>query len=205
MLTAAPSQAIILSGMLTGGSAFSGGGAFVKLTPPLPNPVGPPNSVGQDNFQSLNVFGFDEDQNITIPSSLSAEVGLSPLPAGTVVASHYVFFDPNQIARAIGTVNFDSNVLAIMTSTQTMGNSDFLANTGVNYLNPTARGLEAGDVVTISGAQQISFDFSAGSPGDYIRVLTQYSPGAVPEPGTWALLGGMAVGGGTLLLRRRKR
>src|SRR5256885_17135455 len=69
--------------------------------------------------------------------------------------------------------------------------SDFLANTGVNYLNPLARGLEPGDSVTISGAKQILCDTFASAPGDYVRVLTAFSPTAatVPEPGSPSLLG----------------
>jgi hypothetical protein len=103
----------------------------------------------------------------------------------------------------IGTVNFDSNVLSIVTSTSKLAASDFLANTGVNYLNPANRGLEAGDSVTISGQRQILFDTTASSPGDYVRVLTAFSPRAstgVPEPGsvcfvrTWRSSGGCPAG-----------
>jgi hypothetical protein len=86
------------------------------------------------------------------------------------VASHYIFFDPGPRLHIIGTVDFDSNVLAIITSTANLAASDFLANTGVNYLNPGARGLEAGDSVTISGPRQILFDTFASSPGDCVRV-----------------------------------
>jgi hypothetical protein len=66
---------------------------------------------------------------------------------------------------------------------------------GVNYLNPANRGLEAGDSVTISGPDQILFDTVASSPGDYVRVLTAFSPGGasttpvVAEPRSVVLLG----------------
>jgi hypothetical protein len=105
------------------------------------------------------------------------------------VASHYIFFDPGPTLRVIGTVDFDSDVLAIITSTGNLADSDFLANTGVHYLNPNNRGLEPGDSVTISGPRQILFDTVASSPGDYVRVLTTFSPAAVPEPGAPWLLG----------------
>jgi hypothetical protein len=189
-----PASATIIDGAVTGGSAFTAGGTFVKLTVPLANPFGPANSVGNDTFQSPNLFGFDEGQNIVLGAPLNVDVGSSPLPAGTTVASHYVFFDPGPSQHVIGTVNFDADVLAIITSTTNLAASDFLANTGVNYLSPGLRGLEAGDSVTISGARQILFDTTASSPGDYVRVLTEFSPGAgvgtVPEPGSFALLGG---------------
>ncbi len=187
---ALPANATIMGGDVTGGTAFSAGGIFEKLTTPLPNPFDPPNSVGNNTFQSPNLFGFDEDQNIFLSAALNVDVG-SDLLAGQTVASHYVFFDPGPGQTMIGTVDFDSEVLAIITSTGTLLASDFLANTGVNYLNPTLRGLEAStDLVTISGINQIEFDVFADNPGDYVRVLTKFSPGAVvPEPTTVALLG----------------
>src|SRR5437016_5084421 len=66
MLMAGPVLATITGGAVTGGTALGAGGTFVKLTPPLANPFGPPNSVGNDTFQSPNLFGFDEDQNILL-------------------------------------------------------------------------------------------------------------------------------------------
>jgi hypothetical protein len=205
--TAVSVHATIISGVVTGGTAFTAGGHFVKLSVPLANPFGLPNSVGKDNFQSPNLFGFDENQNILITTALTADVG-GPIPIGSTVASHYIFFDPGPAENVIGTVNFDSDVLAIFTSTGTLASTDFLAHTGVNYLSPTLRGLEVGDSVTISGPRQILFNTAASSPGDYVRVLTTFSPAAaaeVPEPGAMATLGsGLAVLA-VLLPYRRKR
>jgi hypothetical protein len=209
VLVTLPATATIIGGTVTGGTAQSAGGTFVKLTPPLPNPMGAPNSVGNNTFQSPNLYGFDEDQNIVLSAALSVDVGSSPLPAGTTVASHYIFFDPGPVQSMIGTVDFNSDVLALITSTTNLANSDFLANTGVNYLNPGARGLEGGqDSVTISGPRQILFNVVASSPGDYIRVLTTFSPPdeiVIPEPGSTALLGLGLSGLAVLSLRRKQR
>jgi len=199
-------SATIVGGSVTGGTAFGAGSTFVELTPPLANPFGPPNSVGDDTFQSPDLFAFDEDQNIILAAPLFVDVGSSPLPIGTTVASHYVFFDPGPTQTIIGTVDFDADVLAIITSTTLLLSSDFLANTGVNYLNPGLRGLEAGDSVTISGARQIRFDTSASTPGDYVRVLTARSPGAsAAEPESLALVAIAVTAIGLVFLLRRRR
>jgi hypothetical protein len=205
MVQTAP--AAILSGEVTGGTTS---GVFIKLSPPLPNPFGPPNSVGDDNFNRPNFYGFDEDQNIILAVPLAVDIG-SPLLIGRLVSSHYIFFDPGPIERMIGTVNFDGEVLAIVTSTINLANSDFLANTGVNYLNPTNRGLELEtvppDAVTISGLRQIGFDVTAATPGDYIRVLTAGSTNVVaaPEPGTFVIMGLGLAGMAALRLRRTRK
>jgi hypothetical protein len=91
-------------------------------------------------------------------------------------------------------------VITILTSTGNLAASDFLANTGVNYLDPGARGLEAGDSVTISDTKQIRLATSASTPGDYVRVMTKFSPSAAAlEPGSLYLF---AAGLGVVLARR---
>ena len=206
LLLALEARATIIGGALTGGTALTAGGTFVKLTPPLSNPFGPPNSVGNDTFQSPNLFGFDETQNVSIgPGGLSADViaggGSGTIPEGTQVSSHYVFFDPGPSQSQLGHVNFDADILAVMTSVGTLSASDFLAAAGVNYLSPSLRGLEAGDSAIIDPANPSQLDLSwvAGSPGDYVRVLTANSPvAAAPDAAsTLLLLGcGIAIVGG---------
>ncbi|HWB85198.1 MAG TPA: PEP-CTERM sorting domain-containing protein [Bryobacteraceae bacterium] len=196
--------ATIIGGTVTGGTAMGAGGTFIKLTPPLSNPLGPADSVGNDTFQTPNLYGFDEDQNIHLVAPLVTDAGTNPIPAGTTVASHYIFFDPGPSLDIVGTVDFDSDIIAIITGTANLANSDFLANTGVNYLNPALRGLEAGDSVTISGTRQILFNTTASSPGDYVRVLTEFSPTATPEPATISLFGLGFATLGLLRIRRSK-
>lgn len=195
LLAASQVNATIVSGAVTSG----GGAVFVKLPVPLSGAT-PFNTVGQDNFNSPNLFGFDESQNTTLTSSLTPDFGAT-LSSGTTVASHYVFFDPIS-GRVTGTVNFDSIILAVLSSTVKLQATDYLANTGVNYLNPGLRGLEAVDVVSFAGTQ-LTINFTASSPGDYVRVLTAFSPGAVPEPGSFALVGVALFGMGAVARRRR--
>lgn len=196
------------------GSVTTGAGSFIKLAPGFTD-SSPDNTVGNDTFQNLNLYAFDEDQNTTVQTSaLNADILASTgvagaLAVGTVVASHYVFFDPAGTSHQVGTVTFDSVILAIITSTANLLASDYLANTGVNYLNPALRGLEAGDSVTISitDPKIINIDWVASSPGDYVRILTAFSPGGtgnpVPEPASFALLSiGLA---GLAAARHRKQ
>ncbi len=205
-LVAQPLSATIISGEVTGGTSLTQGGTFIKLSVPFTE-SDPDNTVGNNNFQNPNLYGFDEGQNIDITVDLAVNIladgmggggGAGIVPMGSTVASHYIFFDPNANTTQTGTVTFDSEIFGIITSSGNLGDSDFLINTGVNYLNPGLRGLESGDSVTITGLQTISVDWFAGSPGDYVRVLTDFSPGAVIPlpPVVWLFVSGLVAGVG---------
>lgn len=137
--------------------------------------------VGEDTFDDANLYAFDEDQNILLERDLAVDIGAAgrTIPAGTVVASHYVFFDPGWGAFQTGYVEFDAPILGVATSQETLKASDFLANTDVVYLNPILRGLEWEDRVWIDpdDPHRVRVSWLASSPGDYIRVFTARSPG----------------------------
>ena len=199
IVMAAPmASATIISGTVTGGNS---GGSFVKLFDPI-------GDVGNNNHQSPNLFGFDEEQNVFLASNLVVDLlpggGSGTLTAGQEVASHYVFFDPSGLRTIEGEVTFDSDIVAVITTRNNLIASDGLVNLTANYLSPSLRGLESNDGVAITGARTISVDFVANSPGDYIRVLTQFSPAAaLPEPGTLAILGLGMLGIGFARTRRK--
>ena len=188
---------------IIGGAVTSGSGVFVELIPGFTDST-PDNTVGNNNFQNTNLYAFNEDQNTAILNNpLSVDIlavtgSAGTLAVGTVVASQYIFFDPQFFTNQTGWVEFDADILAVITSSANLDASDYLANTGVTYLSSGLRGLEWNDYVSIDAgnARRLNVDWRAGSPGDYVRVLTAFSPGAatVPGPGALVLLAlGLAV------------
>ena len=85
-LLTTPVQAVILDGQIL---RQNGQGKFVKLE------TDKPLVVGFDTFDDDNLYGFDEDQNITLIEPIRVDIGGIDglIPQGSVVASHYVFFD----------------------------------------------------------------------------------------------------------------
>ena len=196
---AAPASATIVGGAVTGFG--DPGAAFVILDPA-------PGQVGLDNQESIDLYGFNEGQNIPIAAQLGVDVGTNP-QAGDIVASHYVFFDPANRTQIQGYVDFDSDIFGIITSTNLLIASDFLISNGVTYNSPALRGLEPNEDFVSIGldddgySRRLYIDFTADSPGDYVRVLTTLSPGAdIPEPGMIAIFG-LALAGLGLRMRRR--
>ncbi|MGQ8363981.1 hypothetical protein [Glaciecola sp. 1036] len=186
-LFAAHSHAVIIGGAVTDiGSgalypdAFDQGGIFQLLTLPFNPPAGPANTVGNDTFQTPNLYGFNEGQNILLASDLMTNIG-GTVASGTTIASHYVFFDPDDSTAQQGYVDFDSNIIAVITSTNLLAASDNLLNNNVTYLNPGARGLEpAQDTVWIgtgTETNRLYVDWLASTPGDFVRVITEFSVG----------------------------
>lgn len=173
-LTLLPSTALAT---VTGGAILKqrGNGEFVKLD------TGEPFAVGADTFDDDNLYAFDEDQNIVLEKDIAVDIGGEDgvIVAGTTVASHYVFFDSLNGVQ-IGHVDFDAPILGIAAHRDTMAATDFLTDTGVEYLSVELRGLERGDTVWIDreDPHRLWVYWAGSSPGDYIRVFTATSPGA---------------------------
>lgn len=168
-----PAQAVVLDGKI---QEQTGAGQFVKLE------TDRPFDVGNDTFDDDNLYAFDEDQNIALETAIRVDIGGvdGVIAAGTVVASHYVFFD-SLSGTHVGYVDFDAPVLGVAALQDTMAATDFLANTGVNYISTELRGLEGGDYVWIDeeDPHRLWLYWAGSSPGDYIRVFTETSPNAL--------------------------
>lgn len=173
-LVAVPAGAVILGGEIL---QQTGSGEFVKLDTEVPF------AVGADTFDTDHLYAFDEDQNILLVEPIRVDIGggdLGAIPAGTVVASHYVFFDSID-GTQYGYVDFDAPILGIAALQESMAATDFLANTSVTYLSLELRGLERGDQVWIDADDpfRLWVYWAGSSPGDYVRVFTARSAAAM--------------------------
>ena len=166
-LLATQAKAVVLGGEIL---RQNGNGTFVKL---VPDNI---FAVGEDNFDTDHLYAFDEDQNIELERAIRVDIGgeAGIIPGGTVV-----FFD-SLSGIHYGFVYFDAPILGIAAYQDTMGATDFLANTSVVYISTELRGLEEGDKVWIDDKdpQKLWVYWAGSSPGDYIRVFTERSPNA---------------------------
>lgn len=195
-------EATILLGTITGGSVqvSDPAGGFVKLDPDAGG-----FTVGNDSFDTNNLYGFDELQGVTLTSALAADLGVASIAAGTRINSHLIFFDPKATQTVRGSITFDTPVLSVITTRAKLIASNYLGSPGVTYLTPGSVGLEPGIDFVLPGFpgpdDLRAVILNADSPGDMMRVIT--AAAAVPEPATWAMLiAGFGVVGGAM--RRRK-
>jgi len=175
-------------------------GCEITSSPPNPVTANPNNGI---------LLAWDEAQNFTLTQDLRVDRVFDPaasfveadgsafiIKSGTVVSSHYLQWDPGSgsDSRVDATIALDSQIFAFVTNTQKLFDSDFLGLAGLDYNDFGLRGLESGDT-TVFNNQNVDISWSAGSPGDWTRLITAFSPGgsnggggSVPEPSTLLLI-----------------
>lgn len=179
----------------------------------------PPNPVTPNPNNGI-LLAWNEVQNFTLTAPLRVDrvfdetaSFITPagggdffIAAGTIVSSHYLQWDPGagSSSSVETTISLDSQVFAFITADQNLFDSDAaLGLPGLDYNDFNLRGLENGDTTVFNGPN-VDIDWTAGSPGDWTRLITAFSPagGNLPEPGALALLGVGLLGLGAM--RRRK-
>jgi hypothetical protein len=176
---------------VVGGTVTLGGGSFVELDSTVPM------TIGKDNFNTPDMYAFDELQDYTLTSDLYVDGGV--ISAGKTVSSHYVAYDPLLWSRQAGSVSFSGKILGVISTTDSLLASDFLGAPAVSYVSIIERGLEGWDRYRVSD-KTVDVSWWASTPGDYMRVIT-VAP--VPLPAAGLLMVG-ALGGLAAVRRRRK-
>ncbi len=187
-------------------------GITCTITDTPPNPV-----VPDPNDDTL--LAWDEQQNVTLLEPLRVDrvfdasadfIAAAPdgdffINAGTVVSSHYLQYDG---PRLQSTISLDGQIFAVITADQNLFDSDpVLGLPGLDYADFAFRGLESGDSTDFNG-ESVDIDWSSSSPGDWVRLITAFSPIAeekrlneIPLP-PGALLLGTALAFGVVARRR---
>jgi hypothetical protein len=192
--------------------------------------VAPPASTTNDDTTATDATGivFAEKQKYTLLANLTVDViapgtydepgdipaGPLSIPAGSVINSWYVVFDPTSAGTHIldGTLTFPGGeqILGLIFIQSNMVPSDTTVGLapGTSYPPPdpaSGRGFDlgkfAGDIITLHGGSLVvdlhSYIDHPTAQVDHIRIIT-----AIPEPGSvYLMLGGALVFAG---LYRRK-
>lgn len=192
-LSIAPdAAAVVIGGAVTGGSS---GGEFSLLMPP-------PATAGPDQFGSPDLIAFNERQNILLTDPLPVAPD-RVIPAGTIVSSHYVAFDPATPSSLEGSVLFSQPILAILGAPPALEQTEpIFGIAAVEYTVGPAIGPDTGAQPDLfrpapNDRRRMLVSAGANSPGDQVRVLTGF---IIPEPASLLMLA--LSGGGLLGLRR---
>jgi type VI secretion system secreted protein VgrG len=141
------------------------------------------NALGDPN--ALFVF--------QIGSTLTTASNASVLTTNSAVGCNVFFQVGSSAALGTGTA-FQGNILAL---------SSITANTGADILVGRALAREGAVTLDTNDITSAVCAPVSGAAGTFSSPTS--GPGAVPEPGTWAALAGMASVGGLAFLRRRNR
>jgi len=167
-------HALVVGGKVNGGTSFENGGIFVHEIKPIA-------VVGNDSHGDHNLHAFDERQQIILSNPLTLDILSSTnsygvLPKGTMISSHYIFYDPIIKNSIQGCVQFDSEVQGLILSERNLASSDFLQLSDTEYRNHASRGTEPNDSLAINKPTEVCMELYAVTPGDYFRVITGSLP-----------------------------
>jgi hypothetical protein len=214
------SLALLVSASAAQSAIVSVTGNVQQISPsdiPFISAVGMQRFWNGDLESNTVVRVFDERPGFVLGTSLTRGVapdisgtnwvGRPPapaLPAGMVVNSHFLHFDPIGAGQAnvvaTGSVTFDGPILRVLVSIDDLDATDsrYLQHPAVQfsmglpdvyYTFLGARNLESDDTITVSQTdpRTLFFRLGASTGMDQIRVITAV-PVPVPEPSTALLV-----------------
>jgi prepilin-type N-terminal cleavage/methylation domain-containing protein len=154
--------------------------------------INPPPSVVFNEYESSTIIhGFIEQDGFSLPSSVDVDIyepgyyennydrNPTTIPAGTVVDSYFLFFDPlgSQNATSSGSVTFSADIIGIIVKTNKLDRSDVvLGKPGTEYpVGQNARGFENNaERITLENDMRTLtiHNFQSTFPGEHMRILT---------------------------------
>lgn len=170
----------------------------------------PPTDISEGNWESdTQIRAFAEQQNVTLQQGLTVDISqpgesdatnpnlsTATIPAGTVVDSYLVHFDPvgqpTSRVSLSGSLTFDEPILGVIALGDSLDDSDAAVGlpSVTTYSSGPGRGLEFvqeddNDSLTLgayqSGLQTVTCGLRSTTSVDEFRVIT-----AVPEPAVLA-------------------
>jgi len=195
----------------------SGGGQPVNMTGNVAD-VSPPPSVVFNSVESNTLIrAFVERECYALPSDVTVNISrpgkydsrsdLTPatISAGTVVDSHFLFFDPigSQNATSSGSITMAGDIIGLICMDSELDRTDgVLGRPGTRYPGGQgARGYEMGaEIVSLdSGMRTLTIhNYHSTFPGENVRILTM--PGGATSYGMNNQVKEKAPGVGQMLL-----
>lgn len=155
-------------------------GTIRSITGQLRTTTEPPRSLLSEVTTTPNhMLILPEQQRVVLEQDLEiqTDAGITRLPAGTVISSYLVHYDPTTSVSMAprGAITFFESIAAVITDTENLKKTDALLGLPETvYETRRSRGLEADDDVRVSDDRQtVSFFFRMESPEyqDQARVL----------------------------------
>ncbi len=189
----------IASGGLLAAPPTTADGVIATTSGGITQIAPPPSALGGDLNSTTTIWGWNEQQNVTLASNVRVDVNAPGtydtvgsvvnvnVPAGTVVNSHYFVADHTGPTVLTGTVTFPTDIVGIILVGGRADQTDVLGAPGTTYPGAvSSRGLELApteDAVILPNLRTLTIRAHAGTGIDHVRVLTRANNPPVASAG----------------------